>query len=153
MTTEQVRTAPVVTDRTEAYWTGGARGELLIARCQSCGWWLHPPLPVCPRCRSREVRPEPVSGRGTVWSTTVSRMAWSPALTPPYAVSEIELVEQAGLRVLSTVVGIDPVDVRIGLDVSVAFEPAGDTWVPVFVPVANNQSIAPDPPKIGIKRT
>jgi uncharacterized OB-fold protein len=128
------RTAPELTDRTTAFWTGGANGELLIAHCQSCGLWLHPPLPVCRRCRGRDVKAEAVSGRGTVWSYTVSRYQWSPALQPPYVIAEVELAEQPGLRLLTTIVDCDAV--TIGLPVRVRFEQAGDAWVPVFAPGA-----------------
>lgn len=126
------RTPPAITERNAAFWTGGANGELLIARCQSCGWWLHPPMPACPRCRGRDVRPEVTSGRGTVWSYTINRYPWSPGLQPPYVVAEVELVEQSGLRLLTSVVDCE--DVTIGLPVRVRFEPAGDAWVPVFAP-------------------
>ena len=126
------RPAPAVSPRTEAFWTGGAYGTLRITRCQACGYWLHPPLPLCPHCQSREIRAEAVSGTGIVWSYTVNRYPWSPALEPPYVVAEVELDEQPGLRLLTAIVDCD--DVTIGLPVSVRFEPAGDAWVPVFAP-------------------
>ena len=126
------RTAPVLNARSTPFWTGGANGELLIARCQTCGWWLHPPLPVCRRCRGRDIRPEAVSGLGSVWSFTVSRYQWSPALEPPYVIAEVELAEQPGLRLLTSIVDAD---VTIGLPVRVQFERAGDAWVPVFAAV------------------
>jgi uncharacterized OB-fold protein len=128
------RTAPAITERSAPFWTGGANGELLIARCQTCGWWLHPPLPVCRRCRGRDIKPEAVSGLGTVWSFTISRYQWSPALQPPYVVAEVELAEQTGLRLMTSVV--DCSEVTIGLPVQVRFEQAGDAWIPLFAPAA-----------------
>jgi uncharacterized OB-fold protein len=53
-------------------------------------------------------------------------------LEPPYVLAEVELVEQAGLRLLTAIVECD--DVTIGLPVNVRFEQAGDAWVPVFAP-------------------
>jgi uncharacterized protein len=135
------RTAPVLTARNTPFWTGGASGELLVAHCQTCGWWLHPPLPVCRRCRGRDIRPEAVSGLGTVWSYTVNRYPWSPGLTPPYVVAEVELAEQSGLRLLTSIVDSDSDtdfeadEVTIGMRVQVRFERAGDAWVPLFRPV------------------
>lgn len=126
------RTPPVITDRTAPFWTGGAHGELLIARCQACGWWLHPPMPVCPRCRGRDIRAEAACGRGTVWSYTINRHPWSPGLPPPYVLAEVELEEQAGLRLLTSIIECDAV--TIGLPVQVRFEPAGEAWAPVFAP-------------------
>ena len=126
------RPAPIVDDRSRPFWTGGAEGELRIARCRGCGRWQHPPTPICPACHGRAIAPEAVSGRGTVWSFTLNRYAWAPGMEPPYVVAEVELEE--GIRLLSTVVGVDPDQVRIGLPVHVAFERAGDAWVPVFTP-------------------
>ncbi len=128
------RPTPGVTERTTAFWTGGASGRLLIVRCQHCGWWLHPPLPLCPKCHGRELAPEAVSGRATVWSFTVNRYPWSPALQPPYVIAEVELEEQPGLRLLTALVGCadDGANVYIGQPVSVRFERSGDCWIPVF---------------------
>jgi uncharacterized OB-fold protein len=126
------RPSPVITDRTAAFWTGGASGRLLIARCQACGWWLHPPLPVCRRCRGRDIAPQAVSGRATLWSYTVNRYPWAPALTPPYLIAEVELEERAGLRLMTSIVDCD--QVTIGMALQVRFEQAGDAWVPVFGP-------------------
>ena len=108
---------------------GVAEGGLRIAWGRTCGWLLHPPRPLCPRCRGRDITRDVASGRGTVWSYTVSRYGWA-GLEPPYVVAEVELDEQPGLRVLTTVVDCD--DVRIGMPVSVAFEERGEVWAPVF---------------------
>jgi uncharacterized protein len=126
------RPAPPLTERTAKYWQSGADGVLRIARCQSCGWYLHPPRPVCPQCRGREVRFEPVSGRGTVYSWTINRYQWNPDMAPPYVLAEVELPEQAGLRILTNIIGCEPAAVAIGMSVTVAFERAGDAWIPVF---------------------
>jgi hypothetical protein len=126
------RPSPVITDRTAAFWTGGASGELLIARCQTCGWWLHPPLPVCRRCRGADIAPEAVSGRASLWSYTVNRYPWAPSLTPPYLIAEVELEEQAGLRLMTALAGVD--EATIGMALRVRFEQAGDAWAPVFAP-------------------
>lgn len=124
--------APTLSERSAPYWTGGANGQLLIGRCLRCGFWIHPPLPVCRSCRSREVGPAPASGRGTVHSWTVNRYKWAPELEPPYVIAEVELVEQPGLIVLTTV---RAADITIGMEVHVEFERAGDeSYVPYFVP-------------------
>src|ERR1019366_4675146 len=97
------RTAPPLTARTGEYWRSGADGVLRIARCQSCGRYLHPPQPACPRCHGREIRFEPVSGRGVVYSWTINRYQWTPGMPPPYVLAEVELVEQEGLRILTNI--------------------------------------------------
>lgn len=115
----------------DEFWSAGAKGVLCIARCSMCERWLHPPRPVCPGCRGRDIAREAVSGLGTVWSYTISRIGWA-GLEPPYVVAEVELEEQVGLRVLTTVVDSD--ELRIGMRVSVRFEQRGDVWAPIFVP-------------------
>jgi uncharacterized OB-fold protein len=129
------RPSPVITELTAAFWCGGAAGELRIQRCRDCRWWLHPPLPMCPRCHGRELAPETVAGTGTVYSFTVNRYQWTRALEPPYVIAEVELDEQPGLRLLTSIVG--GADVTTGMPVRVRFEPADgapDAWVPVFAP-------------------
>lgn len=128
-----MRLEPAVSDRSRPFWAGGADGELRVLRCQACGWWLHPPRPICDRCHERDLAFEATSGQGTVWSFTISRVAWGgDGLEPPYVVAEVELDEQRGLRLLSSVVGCD--DVTIGMPVHVRFEQVGDAWVPMFAP-------------------
>lgn len=128
------RAEPPLTERTGAYWRSGADGRLRIAQCQACQWRLHPPRPVCPRCRGRDIGFEPVSGRGVVHAYTINRYAWFPAMPPPYVIAEVELEEQAGLRITTNIVGCDPEAVRIGMPVSVEFDHVGETWIPVFRP-------------------
>ena len=126
------RPSPALTGRTATFWRGGAEGQLRISRCRSCGWWLHPPLPVCRRCHGTDIGVEATSGHGQVWSYTINRYQWAPGMQPPYVIAEVELDAQPGLRLLTTIVDCD--DVRIGMAVSVRFEPAGEAWVPVFAP-------------------
>ncbi|HEX4864008.1 MAG TPA: OB-fold domain-containing protein [Acidimicrobiales bacterium] len=124
------RPEPTPSDRTRAFWAGGADGLLRITRCGDCGRYCHPPLPVCPACRRSRLAPEPVSGRGTIYSWTVSRYEWQAEMPPPYIVAQVELVEQPGLRLITNIVGSDTVD--IGADVEVCFARSGDAFIPLF---------------------
>jgi len=123
---------PQITDENGAFWTGGRDGELLITRCTSCGYWIHPPSPRCPQCLSDAVEPQPVSGRGTVYSYTINRQAWVPGLEVPFVIAIVELEEQPGLRLMTNVVDGRPEDVEIGMPVEVAFVERGEAFVPVF---------------------
>jgi uncharacterized OB-fold protein len=128
------RPEPPLTGRASDYWRSGGDGALRIACCQSCGHLTHPPLPVCPVCRSRDLRPKEVSGQGTVYSWTLNRYQWSPGMVPPYVVAQIELVEQPGLLILSNVVECDPADVSMGMPVQVCFARSGEAYIPLFRP-------------------
>src|SRR3954470_15495799 len=126
---------PQITDDNGAFWTGGRDGQLLIIRCTSCGYWVHPPSPRCPQCLSDAVEPQAVRGRGTVYSFTINRQAWVPDLEVPFVLAIVELDEQTGLRLMTTV-GCKPDEIEIGLPVEVAFLERGPAFIPVFHKVA-----------------
>jgi uncharacterized OB-fold protein len=122
---------PQINDENRAFWTGGADGELRIARCGNCGYYLHPPTPRCPECWSEDVAPSAVSGRGHVYTYTINRQRWVPDLEVPFVLAAVELDEQPGLRLISTV-ECDPDEVEIGMPVEVAFVQRGEAFVPFF---------------------
>lgn len=126
------RLLPELTPENRPYWTGGAEGELLVARCGDCGTWIQPPTPACWSCRSMRVAPEPVSGRGTIHALTINHHEWVEGHTPPYAVALVELDEQPGLRVPTNVTGPAGGEPAIGMPVEVHFEEHDDVWVPLF---------------------
>jgi len=131
------RTLPVVDKDTQAFWTRGAGGELVIYRCQDCGYYIHPPIRFCPRCESRHVEPNAVSGRGVVSTFTVNYKQWVPDLPTPYVLALVELAEQADVRIATNIINCSPDGVYIGMPVRVLFEPAEDLWVPLFEPDLN----------------
>lgn len=139
-----LRLAPSPTPESEAFWTGGRDGNLLITRCHACGHFFHPPGPACWRCRSTDVAPEKVSGRATVAAFSVDRQPWIPGFEPPYIVAIVEIAEDPGVRLITNVVDVEPADMSIGLEVEVFFEDwtalsgGEDTrvWIPLFRPVA-----------------
>ena len=129
---------PELTDRNRHFWQGGARDELVFLRCHDCGYYLHPPIPVCPRDRSKDVRPEAVSGRATLASYTVNHHPWLPGFETPYVVAIVEFPEQTGLRLTTNLVNCPIEEIRIGMPVRVVFrhheDAGGDVWVPLFEP-------------------
>jgi uncharacterized OB-fold protein len=92
-------------------------------------------VPFCPRCESRRVAPEPVSGRGTVFSFTINHKAWVPGLAVPYVLALVRLAEQDDVRLVTNIVGCAPEAVRFGIAVEVVFEAVEELWVPLFRPV------------------
>ena len=130
------RVLPRLTDDNRHYWTGGERGELVLSRCQTCRFWIHPPSAVCPNCLGREIAPETTSGRGTVASFTVNHQPWYPNLDPPYVIAMVELDDQPSVRITCNIVGCAVDDVRIGSAVTVVFEQYDDVWIPFFTPAS-----------------
>jgi acetyl-CoA acetyltransferase/uncharacterized OB-fold protein len=126
---------PAIEPDSEAYWTACREGRLEMTRCQACRWFVHPARPVCARCRSRDVKPEPLSGLATVVTYTVNHQRWMPGLEVPYVIAVVELVEQRGLRLTTNVVGCAPDAVRIGMPVRVTFRKLTDEIsLPIFEP-------------------
>jgi uncharacterized protein len=130
------RKLPQLTPETEAYWTGGKDARLLIQRCTTCGLYQHPPLPLCPACRTETMEPTPVSGRGKVKTFTVNHQMWLPGLAEPFVFAAVELEEQAELYVFSNILA-PAASVRIGMKVGVRFEQQEDVWLPLFAPSEN----------------
>src|SRR3546814_17973412 len=62
----RARILPELTPDVEGFWTSGRDGQLRIQGCTDCGTLVHPPVPICPACRSRAWEPKVVSGRATV---------------------------------------------------------------------------------------
>lgn len=124
---------PPLTDTNRAFWTGGADGQLLIQRCVTCRRWVHPPQATCPDDGGALVA-EPVSGLGTVFSFTINRHVYNPAVPPPYVIAIVELDEQAGLRFTTNIVNCAPEAVTMEMPVRVVFDQHGEVFVPVFEP-------------------
>ena len=104
-----------------------AAGELRFQRCTACATWRHPPRFVCPACGSAEWTWQPASGRGQVFSWTVTHRAVDPALASavPYAVVVVELDE--GVRLVGNIAGDEQAVLGIGRPVVVDLDRRSDT--------------------------
>jgi uncharacterized OB-fold protein len=102
-----------------------ARSELRLQRCAACGTWRHPPRHRCAHCASVDATWEPATGRGRVFSWTVTHRAVDPAFTPPYAILVVELAE--GPRLVGNLRGLEPSELVLDLPVAVEIEHASDT--------------------------
>jgi hypothetical protein len=127
------RMLPPLDEDNREFWTSGARGELRLPRCTSCRRWLFPPTRVCVDC-SGVAAYETLSGQGRVFTFTIARHSFNPAVPVPYAIAIVELVEQAGLQFTTNVVNCPVEAVEIGMPVRVLFEPHGEVFVPIFEP-------------------
>jgi uncharacterized OB-fold protein len=131
------RPLPVPDDSSAAFWSAAAEHVLTVARCARCDRFAMPPDVVCPHCRSSDpgFRFAPVSGRGTVRSWTVVRQALLPGFDGdlPFVLVDVELIEQADLRLIGRLLdGVD-VDLHVGDSVVVGFEDlAPGVAVPAF---------------------
>jgi len=127
------RMLPTLNELNRAFWTGGANGQLLIQRCADCRRWVHPPTSGCPACAG-PVRPEPVSGQGSIYTFTINAHQFHPEVKPPNVIAIVQLDEQDDLRIVTNIVGCESDAVRCGLKVHVLFERRGEVFYPVFAP-------------------
>jgi uncharacterized OB-fold protein len=115
---------PVIDELNHHYWLGAREHRLVILRCRACQEYVHPPRTRCAACRSLELEPTEVSGRGTVYSWSVMHSPGNPGFEDklPFVVLVVELDEQARLITIGNLVDGDPADLRIGLAVEVVYE-------------------------------
>ncbi len=126
--------APPVNAETQPYWDATAQGVLRMPRCEDCGLVIFYPRSICPKCRSRRTTWVDLSGRGSVYSYTVTRRIggrWKEHT--PLVIAYVELEE--GPRMLTNLVDCDPEAVEIGAPVEVTFDDTGKgSAVPRFRP-------------------
>jgi uncharacterized OB-fold protein len=87
------------------YSRGLEEGRLLGLVCNNCGAATCPPLAVCTSCGGQDQRVAEMSGRGTIRTFTVVRVA-PEGRVPPYVVAMVELDE--GPWVMGNVEDISP---------------------------------------------
>ena len=140
MAEKPFRVLPRVTPLTEFFWTSGADGQLRFLCCTTCGYFVHPPSPICPRCLTKTLEPKAVSGRASVATFTVNIQPWIPGFDPPYVIAIVEIEEQPSVRLMTNIVGCAPEQVHIGMPVHVEFAEYDDVWLPLFTPVGQTSA-------------
>ncbi len=142
MTVEYTKSLPLPNATTKPFWDGCKRHELLAQKCKHCGDLQLPPRPSCPKCMSLDFDWVKLSGKGKLYTYTVTYQQLLPGFNElPYAVILVELDEspQKGearrLRLVSNLVGCDVKDMRIGMPVEVVFDDVvEDVSLPKFKP-------------------
>ncbi|MFN8037390.1 MAG: OB-fold domain-containing protein [Acidimicrobiia bacterium] len=109
------RLLPAPTGLSAEFYAHAARGELRFQRCDACGGWRHPPRFLCPSCGSDRFTWALSTGRGRIFSWTITHRAVDPAFDVPYAVVIVELEE--GVRVVANVHEMPLGDLRLDLPV------------------------------------
>jgi uncharacterized OB-fold protein len=131
------RPLPLPDLQTQGFWDGCRDHELRLLRCEDCTTYVHQPAPMCHACNSTRLGWQRVAGKGEVYSWVVVHHAPTAGFQEetPYVVAWIELVEQAGLRILSNVIGCAPDEVQAGMRVRVEFrDVTQDVSLPLFRP-------------------
>lgn len=136
------RILPRPTALSQPYWDGCREGVLRLQRCAECTRFQFYPRCICSHCHSARLEWHAVSGRGVLASYTVVQRGISAAYPAPYVVALIDLAE--GPRMMSSVIGAEPGQLRVGAAVEVSFvEWSPDIDMPVFrlIEYAEGESI------------
>jgi uncharacterized protein len=122
-----------VEELNKQYWQFCAQEKLCFQRCKDCGLWRHIPRPMCAGCNSLDWQWVQSSGRGKIFSWTVTRAPLHPAFAAqvPYALVIVELEE--GVRLISGLKNCDVDHLELGMPVEVVFERlAENIFMPYF---------------------
>jgi uncharacterized OB-fold protein len=135
---------PIIDSASAPYWDAARQGRLLIAGCGACGKVHHYPRPFCPHCWSDDVQPVQASGAGTLYTYST---VYANDLPPfrdrlPYVAAIVELAE--GPRVMTTIEGVQPDGLRVGMAVTASFRPVDaddpeSPYLTVFTPDEENE--------------
>lgn len=111
-----------------------AEGKFMLQQSRSSGKPFFYPRVAEPGTGNTDLEWIEASGGGTVYAVTTIRVR---PPQPDYGVVIVELDE--GVRMLSRVEGVEPVEVFIGMRVQAKIVPFEDQYAVVFVPVAGDK--------------
>ena len=83
---------PVLEGLTAEFYAWCKKGELRFQRCSGCGAWRHVPRPMCANCSSLDWTWERSTGRGRIFTWTVTAAPLHPGFkdATPYAPVVVE---------------------------------------------------------------
>jgi uncharacterized OB-fold protein len=127
---------------TREFWTGAARGELLIPNCDTCAAYIWYPRERCRACHGERFTWTPMSGRGRLFSWTVVHHAFLPqfAAHVPFVPALVALDEDPSVRLVTRIVDCPPAELAFDLPVGVVFRRLefagveGRVIAPMFTP-------------------
>jgi len=114
----RTRMEPPEDPELQTFWDGTRRQELLIPHCTDCGRAFWYPRITCPACLSENIDWRASAGAGEVHAVSVMHRV------TPYAVVLVDLDD--GVRLMSNIVGVDAVDVTVGMRVRLTWEALSD---------------------------
>ncbi len=109
-----------------------ATGQLHLQQCTSCSHYYHPPRYLCRECGSSDLAFVPSSGRGRIFSWTVTHRpvdaGWAAEI--PYATVVVAMEE--GVRLVGALRGLDPADLVLDLPVQAEIERVSDAFARIW---------------------
>ncbi len=118
--------APYPNIETQPFWDATAQGRIDLAVCDNCGFIPFYPRLMCPDCQGTDMTWTTMSGKGTVYSFSVTRAgasrSWRDHL--PFVVAYVQLDE--GPIMMTNIVDCDVETVEIGMPVTAVFDDTGE---------------------------
>ena len=100
---------------------GKGEEALVGCRCPDCGDTFYPPRTICLSCYHEGLDRVALSGRGTLHTFTIARMALPGAFVKaPYVIARVQLPE--GVIVPTVLDDVDPESVQIGMELEMVVE-------------------------------
>ena len=117
---------PAPTPVSQRFWDALREERIELQRCDDCGRWVYYPRSRCPSCLSDRLTWTAVDGLGTVYTFTVAEQPTAPPFADevPQLLAIVELTE--GVRMSTTLVGVDPAAITIGMSVVPVFDHGDD---------------------------
>ena len=135
MTTEYLKPLPTASGETKPFWDAARRGRFLTQRCNRCQEYQWYPRGFCSNCWTQDIEWVEASGKGTVWSYTITYQNRSPGFREEGAyVLALVALEEGGTKAFTNIVDCNPQDVYIGMPVEVVFRDAPGFKIPFFKP-------------------
>ncbi|MSP21906.1 MAG: Zn-ribbon domain-containing OB-fold protein [Dehalococcoidia bacterium] len=130
---------PVPTPETQPFWDSLKRHQMQIQRCQNCREFYFYPRPFCPKCYSKNVAWEDVSGKATLETYVINHRA-APRFEDdvPYVIAIVTLEE--GPRLMTNLIGVEPEPAQLPPDMAleVVYDDATDEiTLPKFRPAVS----------------
>jgi hypothetical protein len=104
------------------------KAYLIGMKCKGCEETIFPKAFICPNCSSEDLEEVALSNKGKIWSYTIVHASYGVnmlGLEPPYPAAFVELSD--GGYVHTAIVGCDPDDVKVGMDVEMDLVKVGES--------------------------
>lgn len=114
---------PTATPTSRPFWEGLREQKVRLQRCRACESWIYYPRSHCNRCLSRDLEWNEIPGTGTLHTFSLARVPTAIFFADevPQMLAVVELDE--GVRLSTTLVGVDEQSIEIGMRVRPVFEP------------------------------
>jgi len=124
---------PVAESFEEGFWEAVKRRELVFQRCGKCREWMHPPRPMCYKCKSVDLRWEKSTGKGKIYSYVTFTREVNPLYVVPFEVVLVEMDDEKPVRMIANMLDTTPEELYIGMPVELDFYDVSEKHtIPIF---------------------